>query len=74
MVRRWKPREEDRTDADLVRRKKELAKKLADAVAAGDEEAFVAAVKTFKPEIGKDELTTRIMQFRDAVRASRGLC
>ena len=37
-------------------RKKELAEKLADAVDYGTQEDFVAAVKSYKPEIGKAEL------------------
>lgn len=73
MPRRWKPAKEERTDAEAIRRKKELAKKLADAVEYGTEEDFVAAAKTFKPGIGSDELKVWIMRFRDAVREKRGL-
>jgi len=51
MPRRWKPPKAERTDAEVLRRKKELARKLSDAVAIGDEEAFIEAVKTFKPGI-----------------------
>jgi hypothetical protein len=53
MPRRWKPPEKERTDAEVIRRKKELAEKLADAVEYGTEEDFVAAVKKFKPSVGR---------------------
>jgi hypothetical protein len=71
---RWKPPKSERTDAEAVRRKKDLARKLADAVAYGTEEDFVAAVKNYKPDAGKDELKYWIMRFRDAVREKRGPC
>lgn len=73
MTSRRKPPKEKRTDAEVMRRKRELAKKLADAVEYGTEEDFVAAVKNFKPHVGGDELKTWIMLFRDAVREKRGL-
>jgi hypothetical protein len=73
MPRRWKPPKEDRTDAEAVRRKMELAEKLAFAVEYGTEDEFVAAVKKFKPDVGKEELKTWIMRFHDARRARRGL-
>lgn len=73
MKRTWKPPKEDRTDAEAVHRKKELAEKLAFAVEYGTEEEFIAAVKKFKPDVGKDDLKTWIMQFRDARREKRGL-
>lgn len=57
----------------MLRRKRELARKLADAVEFGTEEDFVAAVKNFKPDIAQEELRTWIMRFRDAVREKRGL-
>ena len=53
MAGRWKPPKEDRTDAETVRRKKELAEKLAFAVEYGTEEEFVVDVKKFKPDVGK---------------------
>ena len=74
MARRWKPPREERTDAESLRRERELRKELADIVEYGTEEDFVVAVKAYKPDIGKDELRTWIMQFRDVVRAKRGLC
>src|SRR5258706_11390182 len=52
MPRRWKPPKEERTDAEALRRKKELAEKLAFAVEYGTEDEFVAAVKKFKPDVG----------------------
>lgn len=73
MAGRWKPRKEDRTDADAVRREEELRRKIPDIVEYGTEEDFVVAVKAYKPDVGKEELQTLIMQFRDAVRANRGL-
>jgi hypothetical protein len=73
MKGRWKPPKEDRTDAETLRRKKELAEKLAFAVEYGTEEEFVADVKKFKPDVGKEELKTWIMRLRDARREKRGL-
>jgi undecaprenyl pyrophosphate synthase len=70
---RWRPPKKDRTDAATVRRKKELAEKLAFAVEYGTEEEFVDAVKKFKPDVGKEELKAWIMRFRDARREKRGL-
>ena len=64
----------DRTDAEAIRREKELAQKLADIVEFGTEADFVAAVKAYRPETGKEELRELIMQFRAAVRERRGLC
>lgn len=69
----WKPPREQRIDAEAVRRKKELAEKLAFAVEYGTEEDFVAAVKKFKPDVGKEELKIWIMRFHDARREKRGL-
>lgn len=60
-------------DLDKIRLKQVLAKKLNDAVAYGSDEDFVEAVKTFRPDIGKEELKTWIMRFHDAVREKRGL-
>ncbi|MGA2390082.1 MAG: hypothetical protein ABSF97_14025 [Candidatus Sulfotelmatobacter sp.] len=73
MPRRWKPTKAERTDAGVIRRKKELAEKLAFAVEYGTEEEFVAEVKKFKPDVGKEELKVWIMRFRDARREKRGL-
>ena len=73
MSARWKPQKADRTDAEVLRRKRELAEKLAFAVEYGTEDEFVAAVKKFKPDVGKEELKTWIMRFHDARRAKRGL-
>jgi hypothetical protein len=73
MPRSWRPPKEKRTDAEAVRRKKELAEKLAFAVEFGTEEEFVAAVKKFKPDVEKDDLKAWIMRFRDARREKRGL-
>jgi undecaprenyl pyrophosphate synthase len=73
MPRRWKPPKEDRTDDEAVRRKRELAEKLAFAVEYGTEEEFVVAVKKFKPDVEKEELKAWIMRFRDARREKRGL-
>ena len=73
MTARWKPPKEQRTDAETVRRKRELAEKLADAVDYGTEEDFVEAIKNYKPEIGNAELKALIMRFRAARREKRGL-
>jgi hypothetical protein len=73
MAGRWKPPKEQRIDAELVRRKKNLAEKLDFALEYGTEEEFVAAVKAFKPDAGKEELKAWIMRFRDARREKRGL-
>ena len=35
---------------------------------------FIAALKNYKPDIGKEELQDSIMQFRVYVREKRGLC
>lgn len=73
MARRWKPPKSERTDAEALRRKKELAEKLAFAVEYGTEDEFVAAVKKFKPDVGKEELKAWITRFHDARREKRGL-
>lgn len=73
MARRWKPPIEERTDAAVTRSKRELAGKLADAVEYGSEEDFVAAVKKFKPGVGREELKGWITRFHDARREKRGL-
>jgi hypothetical protein len=73
MPRQWKPPKGDRTDADAIRRKEELAEKLAFAVEFGTEEEFVADVKKFKSDVGKEELKAWIMLFHAARREKRGL-
>jgi len=73
MAGRWKPSREDRTDAEVIRRKRELAEKLAFAVEYGTEEEFVAAVKKFKPSVGREELKAWITRFHEARREKRGL-
>ena len=72
MPSRWKPPKSERTDAEAVRRRKELAEKLSFEVEYGTEEEFVAAVKRFKPDVTKEELKAWITQFHDARRAKRG--
>jgi len=73
MAGRWRPPKEDRTDAETVRRKRELADKLAFAVEYATEDEFVAAVKKFKPDVGKEELKGWITLFHAARREKRGL-
>jgi len=73
MPPRWKPPKEERTDAEALRREQELRRKLADIVEFGTEADFVAALKAYRPEVGKEELKALIMQFRAAVREKRGL-
>ena len=74
MAGRWKPRKEDRTDADAIRREREFQQDLRDILEYGTEDDFVAALKNYKPDIGKEELRESIMQFRVYVREKRGLC
>lgn len=73
MARRWKPPKEQRTDAEAKRRKRELALKLADVVEYGNEDDFVAAVKKFKPDVGKEELKAWITRFHAARSEKRGI-
>jgi undecaprenyl pyrophosphate synthase len=70
---RWKPPKSEQTDAEVLRRKKELAEKLAFAVEYGTEDEFVAAVKEFKPDVGKEDLKDWIKLYHAARRAKRGL-
>ena len=73
MSRQWKPPRSERTDTEALRRKKELAEKLPFLLEYGTEEEFVAEVKRFKPDVGKEELKAWIMRFHDARREKRGL-
>lgn len=73
MPRRWKPPKEGRTDSEVIRRKRDLAERLAFAVEYGTEDEFVADVKKFKPDVGKEELKAWIMLFHAARREQRGL-
>ena len=73
MPRRWKPPKEDRTDADAIRREREFQQDLRDILDYGTEDDFAAALKNYKPHIGKEELRESIMQFRVYVREKRGL-
>jgi undecaprenyl pyrophosphate synthase len=73
MPGRWKPPRSERTDDGTLRRKKELAEKLAFAVEYGTEDEFVTAVKEFKPDVGKEELKDWITRFHAARREKRGL-
>ena len=74
MPPRWKPPKEDRTDAEVIRREREFQQDLRDILEYGTEEDFVAALKNYKPNMGKEELQESIMQFRVYVREKRGLC
>jgi hypothetical protein len=74
MAARWKPPKEDRTDPDAVRREREFRRDLSDILEYGTEDDFVAALKHYKPDIGKEELQQAIMQFHVYVREKRGLC
>jgi hypothetical protein len=69
----WKPPRGDRTDEELIRRKRKLAEKLAFAVEYGTEEEFVAAVNEFEPNMTKEKRKDLIMQFHAARREKRGL-
>ncbi len=73
MPRRWKPPKEDRTDSEAVRRDAEFRRKLRDVLEHGDEDDFVAVLKSYKPEISKEDLRNAIMQFHVYAREKRGL-
>ena len=73
MAGRWKPRKEDRTDADAVRREQRFQQDLSDILEYGTEEDLVALLKWHKPEISKEELQTAIRQFHVYAREKRGL-
>lgn len=70
---RWTPPKSERTDADALRRKKELAEKLPLLLENGSEEEFVAEVKRFKPDVSKEELKAWITRFHAVRREKRGL-
>jgi hypothetical protein len=74
MPHRWKPPKDKRTDAEAVRREREFQQDLSDILEYGTEDDFVAMLKIHKPDVGKEELRTLIMQFRVYVREKRGLC
>jgi hypothetical protein len=74
MPSRWKPPKEHRVDADAVRAEQEFRRKLSDVLEYGGEDDFVAVLKTYKPDIGKEELRGLIMQFHAYAREKRGLC
>ena len=74
MAGRWKPPKSQRIDANAVRREQEFQQDLSDILEYGTEEDFVAALKIYKPDVGKEQLQTLIMQFRGAVREKRGRC
>lgn len=74
MSGRWKPPKSERTDAEAVRREQEFQQDLSDILEYGTEEDFIGALKMHKPNIGKEELQTLIMQFHVYVREKRGLC
>jgi hypothetical protein len=65
---------ENRKDAEAVRREREFQRDLRDILEYGTEDDLVAALKNYKPDIGKEELQESIMQFRVYVREKRGLC
>jgi len=74
MTTRWKPPKEQRVDADSIRSEQEFRQKLRDVLEYGGEDDFVAVLKAYKPDIGKEELQGLIMQFRVYAREKRGLC
>jgi hypothetical protein len=74
MPSRWKPPKEQRADADAVRMEQEFRRKLRDVLEYGSEDDFVAVLKAYKPDIGKEELRALIMRFRACAREKRGLC
>jgi hypothetical protein len=74
MPRRWKPSKEQRTDAEAIRRERQLQQDMRDILEYGTEDDFVALVKKQKPDIGKEELQLLIKQFHVYAREKRGLC
>jgi hypothetical protein len=74
MTSRWKPPKEQRVDAEAIRSERVFRQKLRDALEYGGEDDFVAVVKAYKPDIGKEELQGLIMQFHACAREKRGLC
>jgi len=74
MPRGWKPPKQERVDEEAVRREREFQRDLRDILEYGTEDDFVATLKMHKPNMGKEELRTLIMQFRVYVREKRGLC
>lgn len=73
MTGRWKPPKEQRTDADACAGRGTLPKSWRTPWTTALREDFVAAVKTYKPEIGNAELKAWIMRFRAGRREKRGL-
>jgi hypothetical protein len=73
MPRRWKPPREDRVDLGAVRREEEFRRELAHVLEYGTEDDFVAVLKSYKPDLGKEERKNAIMQFHVFVREKRGL-
>jgi hypothetical protein len=65
----WKPPK----DPAEQRHRRERELELAEIVDYGTEEDFIAAVKCYNPEVGREELRDLIMRFRAAVREKRGL-
>lgn len=53
--------------------KEGTCRKIALVVENGSEEEFIAAVKKFKPNVGKEELKAWIMRFHDVRREKHGL-
>jgi hypothetical protein len=56
-----------------MRRSSQFQRDLADILEYGTEDDFVAALKKYKPDIGKEELKEMIMQFHVYAREKRGL-
>ncbi|HEY6766743.1 MAG TPA: hypothetical protein VI386_18430 [Candidatus Sulfotelmatobacter sp.] len=73
MSRRWKPPKGDRVDLESVRRDEEFKRELGHVLEYGTEDDFVDVLKSYKPNMGKEELKNSIMQFRVFVREKRGL-
>jgi hypothetical protein len=73
MPKQWKPPKEDGIDAEAVRRQNQFLRDLEDILEYGTEDDFVAALKKYKPDIGKEELKAMITQFHAYAREKRGL-
>jgi hypothetical protein len=60
-------------DQNKIQAQKEAREIVLDLLESGDEDAFVSAVKRWKPDLTPEELRQFISLFRDAMRERRGL-
>jgi len=62
----------DYIDRNKLRIQREALEKIGELIETGDEDGFVAAVKSWKKEITPDELKDWIRRFRAACAEKRG--